>query len=416
MLSVNLDVTREFAFGDSTATFAFGAEYRSESYQTFAGDPLSYQAGPLAGQAAIGARAGTGRVPSDTRDLSRDVYSLYAELSVDLTENLLIDLAGRFESSDDYGDSLAGKFAARWEFADGLALRGSISNSFRAPSLPQRGFATTSTTFGTGGVLRTVNIISPDDPIARALGSPGLDAEESVNYSAGLTAANEWFSLSVDAFQIEVDGRINLSSTINTPNMPLAARTLATARNINRVQFFTNAVDTTTTGVEAVATAEVEFLGGELDLTAAYAYAETEIDEIRNFGAVLVLQQEDIAAIEGAIPKSRISLTGDWTLGDFGALLRLTRYGEATRVFNFGDEVSPFLVSQTYGEEVQVDLEVSYRFFEQAELFLGASNLFDAYPDRSSADISYFGNLPYDVLSPIGMNGRYVYAGFRADF
>jgi iron complex outermembrane receptor protein len=54
--------------------------------------------------------------------------------------------------------------------------------------------------------------------------------------------------------------------------------------------------------------------------------------------------------------------------------------------------------------------------WEGIELFVGASNLLDEYPDASIPDISYFGNLPYDVLPPIGFNGRFVYGGVRASF
>jgi iron complex outermembrane recepter protein len=419
LFAINVDLSREFTLGSMPATFAAGIEYRGQSYKTGAGEPLSYQAGPFAGpptSRAIGARAGTGRLPADTRDLSRDVYSLYAELSVDVTDTLFVDVAARYENSDDYGDSIAGKFAFRWEFVENVALRGAISNSFKAPALQQLGFSTSSTNFGAGGQLTTVNIISPDDPIAVALGSRGLEAEESVNYSVGFTGSNDWFSISVDAFQIDIDGRINLSSRLARVNMNAAAQALALARNITSAQFFTNAIDTSTRGIEGVITAKTDLFGGKLDLTGAVAYARTDIRNVRPLGNLIVIEQEDIAAIEGAIPKTRISLTGDWTSGKVSVLGRVTRYGEATRVFNFGSETSPFLVRQTYGQEYSVDLEVGYKVFGESEVFVGSTNLFDAYPDRSSADISYFGNLPYDVLSPIGMNGRYIYGGFRASF
>jgi iron complex outermembrane receptor protein len=92
---------------------------------------------------------------------------------------------------------------------------------------------------------------------------------------------------------------------------------------------------------------------------------------------------------------------------------RVTYQGETTRVFNFGGGFEP---EQTYGAEFQVDVEVGYRVWEGIELFVGASNLLDEYPDESIPDISYFGNLPYDVLPPIGFNGRFVYGGVRASF
>ena len=91
----------------------------------------------------------------------------------------------------------------------------------------------------------------------------------------------------------------------------------------------------------------------------------------------------------------------------------MNQYGKTTRVFNFDDGFEP---EQTYGSKVQLDAGIGYRLFDQIQVYLGASNLLDEYPDRSSDDINYFGNFPYDVLSPIGFNGRFVYGGLRASF
>ena len=82
-------------------------------------------------------------------------------------------------------------------------------------------------------------------------------------------------------------------------------------------------------------------------------------------------------------------------------------------VFNFGGGFEP---EQTYGAEWQLDAEVEYRVSPNWSVALGGLNLTDEYPDLSSADISYFGNLPYDVLSPIGSNGAYYYTRVRYTF
>ncbi len=90
--------------------------------------------------------------------------------------------------------------------------------------------------------------------------------------------------------------------------------------------------------------------------------------------------------------------------------MRLAHYGSAKRVFNFGGGFEP---EQTYGEEVQLDIEAGYQLTDNLSVVVGASNLLDEYPDLSSGDINFFGNLPYDILSPIGVNGRYVYSRLR---
>ena len=416
LLTVNADASREFDIGlANLATLAFGAEYRREAYQSEAGDPLSYAAGPFADSLAIGAQAGSGLRPEETRDLSRDVFSAYAEFSAELTDSLFFDVAGRYENSGDYDDTFSGKAAVRWELVDGFALRASVSNSYRAPSLVQVGFATSSTSFGEGGQLTSVATLPVDDALARALGASDLDAESAVNYSAGFTVGlGNDFRLSVDAYEITVDDRITLSERIDASSAPLAVQALFAARNITAANFFTNAIDTKTQGIDVVATHTSEdVFAGRLNVSAAYSYADTEVEAVRNLGPVTVIGVEERNTIEDAAPKSKFIFTADWSDDSVSALLRLTHYGEATRVFNFGGGYEP---EQTYGGVWQVDVEAGWQITQNVNVYIGASNLLDEYPDRSTADIGYFGNLPYDVLSPIGMNGRYVYAGFRTSF
>jgi len=116
---------------------------------------------------------------------------------------------------------------------------------------------------------------------------------------------------------------------------------------------------------------------------------------------------EELNTLENATPHSKFILSGNWSGERWDLLGRVSRYETAVRVFNFGGGFEP---QQEYGAEIQVDVEAGYRFTEKVALYVGAANLFDEYPDRSSPDINYFGNLPYDILSPIGVNGRFVYA------
>jgi iron complex outermembrane receptor protein len=416
LYTLNADASREFDIGlFAPATLSFGAEYRREAFQSHAGDPLSYEAGPFADSLAIGAQAGSGLRPEETRDLDRDVIGVYAEFSADLADNLFIDVAARYENSSDYDDTLAGKAAMRWEFLPNVALRASVSNSYRAPSLVQIGFVTSSTSFGEGGQLTSVGTLAVDDPLARALGARDLDAEKAVAYSGGFTASlDDEFYFSVDGYHIAVDDRVTLSERIDASSAPVAVQPIFAARNITAANFFTNAIDTETNGVDVVATYVVdEVWGGVLDLSAAYSYAETEIVAVRNLGPVTVIGVEESNTIEGAAPKHRFIFTATWTDEIVSALARLTYQGETTRIFNFGGGFEP---EQTYGGEWQVDVELGWQVNENINLYAGVSNLLDEYPDRSIADISYFGNFPYDVLSPIGFNGRYLYMGLRTEF
>ena len=413
LFSVNADVSRDVDIGIAApATLAIGGELRRQEYESHAGDPDSYVAGPFAASLAIGAQAGTGLRPVETRNLDRTVYSAYAELSADLLPNLFVDAAGRYEHSDDYSATTSGKLSARWEFVDGFALRGAVSNSFRAPALVQLGFGTSSTSFGVGGMLTTVNTLPVDDPLARALGATRLDPETSRNFSFGATGSFDFgMNVSVDWFRIDVDDRITLSERLDCPPPgalgPAAAQ--CAARNITAVNFFTNAVNTRTDGVDVVVSYRADTLVGTLDLSASYSLAETEIRKVNNrvAGGLVLVGVEEQNTIEGAAPQRRAIFTANWQDEVWTVLGRLTYQGKTTRVFNFGGGFEP---RQTYAAKWQLDADVALRVTRNVKVHVGASNLLDTYPSRSGDDINFFGNLPYDVLSPVGFNGRFVYA------
>jgi iron complex outermembrane recepter protein len=180
------------------------------------------------------------------------------------------------------------------------------------------------------------------------------------------------------------------------------------------VRFFTNAADTQTQGVDIIARQNLRAFGGRLTLELAATWAQTEITSLQPTPAQLrafdptfaLVGVEERNTINDAAPKTKILGSATWKGTNLSLLGRVSYYGEATRVFNFGGGFEP---SQVYSPETQVDVEAEYTFNDSLSFAVGASNLFDNYPDLSSDDINYFGNLPYDILSPIGVNGRYLY-------
>jgi iron complex outermembrane receptor protein len=410
----NLDFVRDIAIGEN-GKLAFGFEARTEGFKTKAGDPQSYLAGPIT-TANIGAEAGPGLAPADTVDLERDVLGAYVELSGDVSGRLFLDAAARLEDYSDFGDTLAGKLSARLQLSDALALRGSASNSFRAPSLAQTGFQFSTTQFGTGGALETTRTLAPANPIARALGATDLQPEESVNFTTGLVVhAGRGFTLTIDAFQIEVDDRITLSERIGGDALEAFVLANFGVTGVRNVNFFTNAVDTRTRGYDVVLSHASDFQGGDLSLSLGASFAKTSIREIAAAPAQLqaidpafsLVGVEERNTLVSATPRDKIIGTAAWEGERFAFLGRVTRYGEATRVFNFGGGFEP---EQTYGSELQLDLEATWTPNDNVALSIGGSNILDEYPDASIADISYFGNFPFDVVHPIGFNGAYWYA------
>lgn len=422
-LSGNLDATRQLDLGlPYLATLAVGAEVRRETWKSSPGDEASYAVGPLADPASLGlqpgAQAGPGLTPEDARDLDRTVAAAYAEISADLSSTLFADVAGRVERYSDAGTSAAGKAALRWQFVPGLAVRGSVSNSFRAPTLGQLGVSATSLTFGEGGQLRRVSTLPVDSPAGQALGIRELKPEKSFNLSAGITATPiRGLRLSLDAFRILVDDRITLSERFDLTGLTDAQRVTLGLTNYDAINFFTNAVDLKTRGIEAVADYRGRALGGSLGLNAAYSYAKNSIRNVKAPPAELaefgipggLIGLEERNTVTNAAPRSKLILGADWNNERFDSLIRLTRFGAVTRVFDFGGGFTP---SQRNAAQWSLDAEVGAKL-GPVHLSVGGNNLLDNYPDPSIPDINGAGNLAYDILSPIGINGRYLYARAR---
>ena len=422
----NLDFSRPLDLGlFRPAILAIGAEVRRENWKSSAGNPASYAVGPLADPLSLGlqpgAQAGPGLTPEDARNLNRTVVAAYAELSADLTENVFADIAGRIERYSDAGTSVAGKAALRWEFATGYALRGSISNSFRAPTLGQLGASSTSLTFGSGGQLRRVSTLPVDSAAGQALGIRDLTPEKSFNLSVGFTANPiRGLRLSLDAFRILVDDRVTLSERFDLTGLTPAQRTALGLGSFDAINFFTNAVDLKTRGIEAVADYRTRAFGGDLGVNAAWSYAKNDIRQVKSPPSELaqfgipggLIGIEERNTLTSAVPRSKLIFGADWSNAKLDGLVRLTRFGSVTRVFDFGGGFTPI---QRNPSQWSVDSEVGVKV-GKLRLSVGGNNLFDNYPDQSIPDINGAGNLAYDILSPIGVNGRYLYARARLGF
>ena len=475
----NLDVTRDYSVGFAKPlTVAAGAEYREEQFKIRPGDTFSWAIGPLfraafattaancttqqgvynagtgicsfPGRAAPAGAQGFPGIPDNARtDAHRHSYAAYAELDTDPIEGLTTTLAGRYEHYSDFGSTWNGKFAARWEPIHGYALRGAISNGFRAPSLHQQFFTTTSTNF-IGGVPVDISTVAVNSPVAQALGSKPLKPEKSVNLSFGATANPvRGLTFTADYYHIKIKDRIVLTENLGAAGSGTAAQNAAVkavldANGFNSVgaaRFFINGLDTTTHGIDVVATYRLG-LGsiGNWNLSAAYNYNKTKIDKRLNAlgplatipGLVLFGRIEGIRFTNGQ-PRDKVVLTADGDIGKFGVTARTTRYG---KVVSPG-AAAPLAPNQTSLTEFGpddiflsakwiTDLEVRFKPIHKVELAVGADNLFDVYPDRSPfgprpASIGgvYPANqeyIPFSIFSPFGFNGRYLYARASVNF
>lgn len=421
-LSVNADIVRAMPIETAMGTLhvAAGAEYRKEKFRTRQGDAASWQAGPFS--ADIGAQGALGLTPADVAREAREVYSVYLNVANQATDRLLLDAAARLEHYTDFGDELTGKLSGYYELSEDYGLRGAISNSLRAPALSQIGFSDRSTNFGDNRILVNTVTLPVANPIALSLGASALKPETSLNTSIGFTAQpSNSVSLSLDAFQIDVENRITLSDRLFGTTLVNFVQAQPGGAGVESVRFFTNAIDTQTRGIDLIVTHEAPLFDGDLTLTFGYSYAKTEIDRFTATPSQLraldssfqLIGVEEINTIEESAPRQKSSLLTTWSRNDLSLVNRIHYFGSVVRVFNFGGGFEP---RQRYGSEVGVDIEGNYLFRPGVTVTLGVNNVLDNYADLSSADINFFGNLPHDVLSPIGESGRYVYSSLNMRF
>ena len=429
----SLDLTRAFELeGAGNLQVSVGAQHRRETYRVEAGELASYQAGlyvipagqPFAGQRpATGAQATPGFQPSDASSSSRNNYAAYGELGWSPTERLFLGAAVRYEDySDASGDTLVGKVNGRFEVTEWLAVRGAVSTGFRAPGLAQQNYAASSSQFRlVSGVLDLLQIktLPVGSREARALGAQPLTPEESTNISLGFTLEPmPDLAITVDAYRIDIDKRIAITSTLTGAAVSAILVANGLPGSLSG-QYYTNAIDTRTDGIDIVATWKKD-LGdwGALRASAGYNHNETEIrsiianpPQLSALGPTFVLfDRLSQGNLTTAIPKDKIALSAAWTWNDVSVNLRQTRFGKYTVRQNLAAN------DRSYGAEWITDLEVSYKFRDKVTFAVGSNNLFNNYPDAVGIFNANLGAGQYPGTSPIGFTGGSYYARVQWDF
>ncbi|OQW79722.1 MAG: hypothetical protein BVN32_02785 [Proteobacteria bacterium ST_bin14] len=417
---VNLDLSKRFDVGFvESFGIAVGGEFRDENFKIRAGQTSSFINGPFSAvpfNGAGGAQVFPGFRPNNAVDVSRNSFAFYGEIDTSITKTLTLQVAGRYERFSDFGSTVNGKVAARWEFLPGYAIRGSVSTGFRAPSLAQQFFATTSTN-NVNGTLIEIGTFPVSDPVAVALGSRQLEAEKATNLGGGV-ALNpfEGFSLTADYYNIRIRDRIVLTENLQGAAV-VSILSAAGINNVTSARFFVNGVNTKTQGVDIVATyAAPDFGLGNFRFTAGYNYNETTITRRAVLPTVpnqiLFGRVESLRLTDGQ-PQDKLNLSVDWSLDRFSATFRTNRYGSVLAAGNTA--ATDFTLTPKWVS----DVEVRAKIYQGIELAVGADNVFDIYPDRVPAGGAFGVNgffLPYSNLSPFGFSGRFLYGRISAAF
>ena len=398
----------------SPLNIAVGLEARRETYSIFAGEPDSYRNGGELlsnGQpSAPGAQVFPGFRPSNEVDEDRTAVGAYIDLEANLTQALLASIAVRGESYSDFGENLSGKLSMRYDFNEHFALRGSVQNGFRAPSLPQQFFQTTSTNNIPGVGLVEVTTFPASDPVARALGATELDAEESQNFSVGTVLRFGNLDITVDYYRIDIDDRIVLSENLTSTPVRDFLNSLGFT-GVGGGRFFINGVDTTTEGVDIVANYPLETAAaGRFDFTLAANFNSTDVTKVPEVQPAglnppqVLFDHLNILTFEEGTPEDKYSIAVNWALARFGVSLRATRYGD---VLAPGTTVA---TDFTLAAKTLVDLEARFDITDRVRAGIGADNLTDEYPDQNPAPVlNPSGTQSFNNYSPFGRSGRFIY-------
>ena len=462
----NFDVSRLFEYDGRTMNLAMGGEFRRDGYGIGAGEPVSYlhclddqnsDKSACRPDAPPGIQVFPGYRPNDEAAASRTNAAAYVDLEWIFGGKFLVGAAGRFERYSDFGSTINGKLSLRYDFTPSFALRGGVNTGFRAPSLHQLHYSKIDTLSvesddGTS-VLAEVGTFPNNSAIVQALEVPPLKQETAVNFSGGIVAKiGPAAALTVDAFRVQVDDRIVLSANFSAADVEDTAPTVAQVMRDTRIsgaQFFANAAETVTSGVEFTFNSAHAFRnGGVFDWGVSGSYFDTVLDADLRFPGSLTRIKDvlftlaDRAIIEDFQPNTRLQGTAEYRIGRvrFGGGLRY--FGSYTLWDSLG------LISrnqhQTFGGEWLTDVHFAVRLIKNTELMVGAHNLFNVYPDMNEfndlfgtflSDLagSPFSNItdrngsvipgteshgifPYARTSPFGINGGYYYARFSVRF
>lgn len=442
--TTNFDISRYWEDFMSGFNLAFGAEYRIENYQIRAGEEASYTNYGLATQYATqngdtiliqdgkgpistifgpngsarpgGAQVFPGFSPNNELSAFRNSVAGYVDTELDLSEAFLIGAAARFENYSDFGNTLTGKLSARFKVSDNMSLRATGSTGFRAPSLHQLYYNSTSTLF-VDGIPSEVGTFSNDSRPAQLLGIPKLKEETSTSVSGGLTAQmpNSNLTLTLDGYIVNIKDRVVLTGSFKGDENGSAEdqeifRLLAQA-NATKATFFSNAIDTKTSGIDLVLTHNAQ-LGGNSKLTTSLAgtISKTELGEIHTSEALkgkedTYFDETSRIFLEGATPKTKFNLTFNYTVGKLNVMLRNVYFGKVHEATNNPDN------AQEFSAKTVTDLSIGYQLAKRLNITIGANNLLDVYPDLNIEANQSGGRFLYSRRSQqFGANGRFAFA------
>ncbi|MDI9355976.1 MAG: TonB-dependent receptor [Chitinophagaceae bacterium] len=412
----NIDISKNIV---SNLHIGFGSELRTETYQIIEGDESSYN-----GQ---GSNSFPGFNKRNAIKASRYNIGAYVDLTWDITKDLLLGGTARIENYSDFGSAFVWRANARYKIANVLTLRGSVSTGFRAPTLHQFNLSLNQASFQGSDIVIT-GLANNYSREASILGIPKLKPEQSLNLTGGVGInPNRDFSITLDYYYITITDRILYSAQIQNPGDASALATLLNQAGTSGISFFVNGYNTTTQGVDIVASYKNISLGStKLGINFAGNYLiENKLNE-EAATPEKIKSQKDIngksASISNATvealtftsrPQYKFILGLDWTIKKFSINLNNTLFGPVKfRNADLGKYITD--IETQFQPRVVTDLGFMFQFTSKLSASFTVQNLLNVLPKYELVGLTDVGKAALNdgtiknkLVNDITFNGRY---------
>ncbi len=408
--TTNLDISKFYDDVMSGVNVAFGSEYRIETYEIYSGEEASYAQYTDDGQVITldsqdpsvdffgasrpgGSQVFPGFSPANELSRGRSSVAGYLDVEADISESFLLSLATRYEDYSDFGSTLNFKVASRIKAGENTNIRAAVNTGFRAPSLHQLNFNSTSTIFDQNGDPIEVGTFANDSRAAQLLGIPQLKEETSSSVSIGFTSKfpDSNITLTVDGYWVGIDDRVVYTGRFSGPGTGTELDKLLSQANAGAAAFFANAIDTESKGLDVVITHDAYF-GDNTKLKTDFAATFSNTKRVGDVNASQVLidagkvdtyfDEASRVYLEEAVPTTKVNLSHSLTTDKFNVFLRNVYFGEVTEATNNVTR------QQVFGTKVVTDLSFGYKATESLTITVGANNLLDVEPDRAAQEFS----------------------------
>lgn len=366
----NLDLSKILS---DNLSFAFGTEFRYETFEVIEGELGSYDGG--------GADSFAGNSPENSGKFTRYNFGGYASLNWNPTENLTLDGTIRSENYSDFGNAFVWKLSGAYTINDKYTLRGSASTGFRAPTLHQIYTQKAQYSFVPGQGIQVGGLVNNVSSQAGLLGIPKLKEETSTNYTIGFGGkVNRNLTFTFDYYSINVEDRIVLSTEITPPALPAFD-------GLSDLSFFVNALDTKTSGLDVVIGYKgIELGNGKLgfNLSGNYTIKNERDGEVKNPASVAATGQSVVNATQEALfftsrPKTKWILGTNFETGKWDFSLNNTYFGKTT----FKQQGMSSDLRTEFTPKVVTDLGLNFNATDKLTIALNVNNLFNVLPEWS---------------------------------